>query len=447
MTRRLREQPEGQRRGVHERLVPHRRPGHAGRRRLPQHHRAAEGDHQPRRREDLPARGRRGADGPPGGGAGRVPSRMPHDKLGEEVAAAAWCCARAARATERELQRLRRRRARRLQGAEARSSSWTRSRRARPASCSASAWRQKLGPRLNPSRWPRGSQGPRLHDRPRDSRLTLHKISVEPPRGDNHEESSAFQAPRRAGRRRARPPRARGTGRAWEPTKPVEFIVPAGTGGGADQMARFIQGVVAKHNLMKQPIVVVNKSGGAGAEGFLDVKDAKGDPHKIIITLSNLFTTPLATGVPFNWRDLTPVPMLALDEFVLWVNEESPYKTAKAYFEARQGAPAEQLQDGRHRLQAGRPDHHRRAREGRRQEVDLRAVQGRRRGGGAARRQAHRLDGEQPDRGRSALARRQAAAAVRDGQGAHAVQGQADGRRSPGRTSRPAPRPACRSTT
>src|SRR5215470_15420976 len=82
---------------------------------------------------------------------------------------------------------------------------------------------------------------------------------------------------------------------AWEPTKTVEFIVPAGTGGGADQMARAIQGIVAKHNLMKQSMVVINKSGGAGAEGFLDVKGAKGDPHKIIVTLSNLFTTPLAT--------------------------------------------------------------------------------------------------------------------------------------------------------
>ncbi len=121
---------------------------------------------------------------------------------------------------------------------------------------------------------------------------------------------------------------------AWEPTKPVEFVVPAGTGGGADQMARFIQGVVAKNNLMKQPIIVVNKAGGAGAEGFLDVKGDKGNPHKIVITLSNLFTTPLATGVPFNWRDLTPVQMLALDQFVLWVNEESPHKTAKAYLDA-----------------------------------------------------------------------------------------------------------------
>jgi tripartite-type tricarboxylate transporter receptor subunit TctC len=126
---------------------------------------------------------------------------------------------------------------------------------------------------------------------------------------------------------------------AWEPTKPIEFVVPAGTGGGADQMARFLQGVIAKHNLSKQPFIVVNKSGGAGAEGFLDVKGAKGDPHKIVITLSNLFTTPLATGVPFSWKDLTPVAMLALDEFVLWVNSSEPYKTTQEYVAAIKAGP------------------------------------------------------------------------------------------------------------
>ena len=122
--------------------------------------------------------------------------------------------------------------------------------------------------------------------------------------------------------------------RAWEPTRPVQFIVPAGTGGGADQMARVIQGIVSKHSLMKQPLVVVNKAGGAGAEGFLEAKGARANPHMLIITLSNLFTTPLATGVPFNWRDLTPVKMLALDEFVLWVNANSPWKSVKDFAEA-----------------------------------------------------------------------------------------------------------------
>jgi putative tricarboxylic transport membrane protein len=120
----------------------------------------------------------------------------------------------------------------------------------------------------------------------------------------------------------------------WEPTKTVEFIVPAGTGGGADQMARLIQSIIAKHGMMKQSMVVLNKGGGAGAEGFLEVKGAAADPHKIIITLSNLFTTPLATGVPFSWKDLTPVRMMALDQFVLWVKNDAPYKTAADYIKA-----------------------------------------------------------------------------------------------------------------
>jgi putative tricarboxylic transport membrane protein len=121
------------------------------------------------------------------------------------------------------------------------------------------------------------------------------------------------------------------TVKAWEPTKPIEFVIPAGTGGGADQMARLISGIAEKHKLSPRPLIAVNKSGGAGAEGFLEVKGKKGDAHTIIITLSNLFTTPLATGVPFNWKDLTPVARIALDQFILWVNTETPYKTAKEY--------------------------------------------------------------------------------------------------------------------
>lgn len=126
---------------------------------------------------------------------------------------------------------------------------------------------------------------------------------------------------------------------AWEPTKPIEIIVPAGTGGGADQMARVMQGIITKHNLSKQSVVVINQSGGAGGEGFLAAKNAKGDAHKLVITLSNLFTTPLATGIPFNWKDLTPVAMMALDEFVLWVNADKPYKTVKDYVAAIKAAP------------------------------------------------------------------------------------------------------------
>jgi putative tricarboxylic transport membrane protein len=133
---------------------------------------------------------------------------------------------------------------------------------------------------------------------------------------------------------------------AWQPNKPVEFVVPAGSGGGADQMARFISPLIAKYKLCPTPWIVINKSGGAGAEGFMYVKGKKGDPNMVIITLSNLFTTPLATGVPFSWKDLTPIARLALDYFVLWVNAEAPYKTAKEYLEAAKKEPGKFMMGG-----------------------------------------------------------------------------------------------------
>ena len=68
------------------------------------------------------------------------------------------------------------------------------------------------------------------------------------------------------------------------------------------------------------------------------MKASRGNPHKLIITLSNLFTTPLATGIPFSWKDLTRSRMMALDEFVLWVNAETPYKIGEGIHRGRQGS-------------------------------------------------------------------------------------------------------------
>ena len=118
---------------------------------------------------------------------------------------------------------------------------------------------------------------------------------------------------------------------AWEPTKTIEFVVPFSAGGATDQMARSIQGIITKHQMVKQAIVVQNKPGASGAEGLLDVQDSPGDAHKIVVSSSGVYTVPLATGLPFNWRDLTPVAMVAQDEFVLWVPSDSPYKTPADY--------------------------------------------------------------------------------------------------------------------
>lgn len=124
------------------------------------------------------------------------------------------------------------------------------------------------------------------------------------------------------------------TAQAWEPEKTVEIIVAAGAGGASDQMARMLQAAIQKHELIKQPVVVSLKGGASGAEGLMDMKASAGDPHKFIIAYSLIYTLPLAAKIPFNWRDLSPVAIVALDEFVLWTNANAPYKTVKEFAEA-----------------------------------------------------------------------------------------------------------------
>jgi putative tricarboxylic transport membrane protein len=133
---------------------------------------------------------------------------------------------------------------------------------------------------------------------------------------------------------------------AWEPTRPVEIVVPAGTGGGADQMARVLQAIVAKHELMRQPMVVINRAGAGGGEAFLDAKAARANPHKLLITTSNVFTIPLGSGAGFRWSDFTPVAVVGRDDFILWVNAEKPYHDTQAFLAAVRAVPAKQFRMG-----------------------------------------------------------------------------------------------------
>lgn len=125
---------------------------------------------------------------------------------------------------------------------------------------------------------------------------------------------------------------------AWEPTKSVEIVVAAGAGGASDQMARMLQAAVQKNNLMKQPVVVSLKGGASGAEALMYMKSSEGDPHKFLIAYSLIYTLPLSAKIPFDWRELTPVSILAFDQFVLWTNATAPYKTVKEFADAAKGA-------------------------------------------------------------------------------------------------------------
>ena len=120
---------------------------------------------------------------------------------------------------------------------------------------------------------------------------------------------------------------------AW-PSKPVEFVIPAGVGGGADQYARFLIGVNIKNNYISQPILPVNLDGGAGAVAMQSVLRQKGNNYEMMITLNSFITTPLFQNLPFTFRDFTPIALLALDNFPLWVHKDSPYKTLNDFLEA-----------------------------------------------------------------------------------------------------------------
>jgi len=54
----------------------------------------------------------------------------------------------------------------------------------------------------------------------------------------------------------------------------------------------------------------------------------------------------MATALPLDWRKMNPIAMIALDEFLLWVNSESPYKTPKEFIAAVQAAPPETFKIG-----------------------------------------------------------------------------------------------------
>jgi tripartite-type tricarboxylate transporter receptor subunit TctC len=132
----------------------------------------------------------------------------------------------------------------------------------------------------------------------------------------------------------------------WKPTKPVEFVVPSGPGGGTDQFARLVQSIIVKHKLVDQNIIVTNKSGGAGAEGFFDVASAKGDPHKIVFGTNNAYLLPFVLKVPYQYSQLTPVAMMALDEFLIWVPADSPFDSPTAYLDAVKADPSKYIMGG-----------------------------------------------------------------------------------------------------
>lgn len=125
----------------------------------------------------------------------------------------------------------------------------------------------------------------------------------------------------------------------FAPSRPVEFVVASGAGGGTDNFARTIQAVLTRDEIVERPIVVLNKGGGSGAEAFLYARQNEGDPHKLIFGTNNVYLLPHVAKLAYTVEDLQPVAALALDEFLVWVKADAPYQNVMDLVNAAKEAP------------------------------------------------------------------------------------------------------------
>lgn len=125
----------------------------------------------------------------------------------------------------------------------------------------------------------------------------------------------------------------------FAPSRPIEFVVASGAGGGTDNFARTIQAVLTRDDIVDNPIVVLNKGGGSGAEAFLYARQNNADPHKLIFGTNNVYLLPHVAKLAYTAEDLEPVAALALDEFLVWVKADSPYQTVMDLVNAAKDAP------------------------------------------------------------------------------------------------------------
>ncbi len=133
----------------------------------------------------------------------------------------------------------------------------------------------------------------------------------------------------------------------WQPRRPIDFVIMAGPGGGADQIARFIQSVAEKMDLSRRPLVPNNKGGGSGAEALLHVSAASDPDHTILVTLNSFFTTPLRQdNLGIDIQTFTPIAMMGVDPFVLWVHAKSGITTVDQFVEKARAMNGEFVMGG-----------------------------------------------------------------------------------------------------
>ncbi|MBD8067928.1 Bug family tripartite tricarboxylate transporter substrate binding protein [Bacillus sp. PS06] len=118
------------------------------------------------------------------------------------------------------------------------------------------------------------------------------------------------------------------------PEKTLNWTIAFGPGGGNDIMSRTIIDIINQYDLYPNDIVPENREGGSGAVGWGYLNSKKGDPYQISSTSGSFINTPLVSDVPFSHESFTPVALLATDDMVMLVNEDSEFNTLEDFINA-----------------------------------------------------------------------------------------------------------------
>jgi tripartite-type tricarboxylate transporter receptor subunit TctC len=135
-----------------------------------------------------------------------------------------------------------------------------------------------------------------------------------------------------------------GAARAEYPERPIQLIVPWGAGGGTDATARIVGSLLEKE--LKQPVSVVNRTGGSGVVGHSAIAEAAPDGYTIGIITVEINMMHWQGLTKLTWQDYTPLALMNEDPAGVQVRADSPHNDAKALLAAVKAAPGKMKASG-----------------------------------------------------------------------------------------------------
>jgi tripartite-type tricarboxylate transporter receptor subunit TctC len=135
-----------------------------------------------------------------------------------------------------------------------------------------------------------------------------------------------------------------GAAQAQYPQRPIQLIVPWGAGGGTDGTARIIGALMEKE--LKQPINVVNRTGGSGVVGHDAIARAPADGYTIGLITVEIAMMHWQGLTALKYSDYTPIGLVNADPGSIVVRSDSPYKTTKELLAAIKANPGKMKASG-----------------------------------------------------------------------------------------------------